>query len=456
MRLPLTVPLENRDDTTAKDARMVNLIAEKRGTTYGVRKRPGLSAITSPPTGVGYGTYNWNGVLYNLVGTTLYAGATSAATGVSGTGAGLFSFSETKGGTPRLVFKSNTAFNVFDGTAYSNINQAFLNNTVPGVVYLDGYTFVMGSNRQINNSGIDDPTTWNSLDFITAEIEPGTGIAIAKHLNYVTAFTDRSVEFFYDAANSTGSPLLPFSGNVIKFGCAYGWSVAGVDGITFWVAQSRSGGLFVAQLTDLHPTPVSNAQVELLLENTAWTQQQVTAFAFRTSGHIYYMLTLGAFITLIYDASTQLWYEWYTPGNSIMSASGQTLLNNTPVIQDTSGQLHTISAESSTDNGSVIVSDLYTPIFDGGTTRIKRLGLLELVGDKQPSSTVNINWSDDDYTTWTTPLPVDMSVERSTLRQLGSFRRRSFHLNHASATPLWIEHAELGIAASPRDPKGNG
>src|SRR3972149_365179 len=67
--------------------------------------------------------------------------------------------------------------------------------TVPGIVFLDGYFFVMDTNAIIYASGLQDATTWNALDFVTAQIEPGVGKALAKSQNYVIAFKEWSTEF---------------------------------------------------------------------------------------------------------------------------------------------------------------------------------------------------------------------------------------------------------------------
>ena len=67
--------------------------------------------------------------------------------------------------------------------------------TVPGIVYLDSYFFVMDTNAVIYNSALNDPTTWDALDIITAEKEPGAGVALAKSQSYVIALKEWSTEF---------------------------------------------------------------------------------------------------------------------------------------------------------------------------------------------------------------------------------------------------------------------
>ena len=67
--------------------------------------------------------------------------------------------------------------------------------TVPGIVYLDSYFFVMDTNAVIYNSALNDPTSWDALDIITAEKEPGAGVALAKSQSYVIALKEWSTEF---------------------------------------------------------------------------------------------------------------------------------------------------------------------------------------------------------------------------------------------------------------------
>lgn len=113
--------------------------------------------------------------------------------------------------------------------------------TVPGIVYLDNTFYVMGTTAIIYGSNLNDATTWNALNFIQAQIEPGLGKALAKTQNYVIAFKEWSTEFFYDNANPTGSPLSPVQNGFNLIGCASGGSVANLDGILFWVSQLPKG-----------------------------------------------------------------------------------------------------------------------------------------------------------------------------------------------------------------------
>ena len=181
--------------------------------------------------------------------------------------------------------------------------------TVPGIVYLDGYFFVMDENAVIYNSALSDPTAWNALDFISANIEPGSGVAIAKAQNYLIALKSWSTEFFYDAANPVGSPLSPVMNAFTLIGCASGDSVASIDGTIAWVSKTRQKGRAVHIMAGLEQQKVSTPDIERILNADALTN--VYAYGVKISGHTFYVLGLkDSGITLVYDFTSQSWALW--------------------------------------------------------------------------------------------------------------------------------------------------
>lgn len=181
--------------------------------------------------------------------------------------------------------------------------------TVPGIVYLDGYFFVMDRNAVIYSCALGDPTTWNALDFITANIEPGSGIAIAKSQNYIIAMKAWSTEFFYDAGNATGSPLSPVLSAFTLVGCASGDSVANIDGTIAWVSKTREKGRAVYVMDGLAQTKVSTPDIERILN--ADSLANVYSYGVKISGHTFYVLGLkDSNITLVYDLTSGAWAQW--------------------------------------------------------------------------------------------------------------------------------------------------
>lgn len=115
------------------------------------------------------------------------------------------------GGNPRIVFLCG------DGTIYhtdefgGDLQQAQPTqalNPACGLEFINGYLFAVGANGSIYNSGVGgDLLSWNTTDFIDAEMYPDPVTFLAKQKNYLVAFGSQSIEFFYDAAIEVGSPL---------------------------------------------------------------------------------------------------------------------------------------------------------------------------------------------------------------------------------------------------------
>ena len=230
--------------------------------------------------------------------------------------------------------------------------------TVPGVVYLDGYFFVMDDKARIWNSSLGDGTSWDALDFITAEKEPGGGVAIGKSQNYVIALKEWSIEFFYDAANAVGSPLSPVESGFSLVGCASGESLANLDGLLMWVSQTRQKGRSVHLLDGMSPVQLSTPDIERILN--ADDLATVYSYGLKTSGHRFYVLTLvTSNITLVYDLGTKLWYEW-----SSLTLNGSSKSVSTMTRSDTTVTV-TATAHGFSDGDPVLIAGANQSDYNG-------------------------------------------------------------------------------------------
>jgi len=204
--------------------------------------------------------------------------------------------------------------------------------TVRGVVWLDATFYVMDSDATIYGSDLNAATSWNALNFITAQIEPGAGVALQKSQNYVIALKEWSTEFFYDAANAVGSPLSVVENGFNLIGCASGGSVANLDGTVFWVSQTRQKGRGVYMMVGLEHQQISTPDVERILNLS--TLATVYSYGVRIAGHTFYVLTLvDQNVTLVYDATTKLWATWSSlTAAASVSVSSINLVNTTATV----------------------------------------------------------------------------------------------------------------------------
>lgn len=247
----------------------------------------------------------------------------------------------------------------FNGTTVTKISDVdYPSSTVPGIAYLDSTFYVMDSGAKIYGSELGDPSSWSALNYIVAEVEPGDGVALAKSANYVVAFKEWSTEFFYDAANPTGSPLSPVLNGFTLIGCASGYSVAQVDKMTFWIAQTHQKGRCVYMMIGTDQTPISTPDVErvLALDNLS----TVYAYGLRIAGHIFYILTLvNTTKTLVYDVSAQNWYQW-------TSLTAATAVSVSSIVRvDTLATVTTATAHGLSDGDPVTIAGASQSDYNG-------------------------------------------------------------------------------------------
>ena len=218
----------------------------------------------------------------------------------------------TASGAAGFVMKSTRDAYYFDAGVLTKITDVdYPDPTVPGVEYLDGYFFVMDADGVIYNSDLENPASWNALNYITAEAESDSGVAISKHQNYIVALKDYTTELFYDAANATGSPLSPYGNTAIQIGCAHGRSVAKIDGGIAFMSRSKSEGRSVHYFSpeSFAPVEIANEDVQRILG--AATLTNVYSYGIRIDGHPLYVLTLkDDNLTIVFDFATKLWSQW--------------------------------------------------------------------------------------------------------------------------------------------------
>lgn len=376
-------------------------------------------------------------IFYNGQLFTVTVAGTTGSTGPTDTSGTAFS-----NGSATLVWAGIAA------TATALLNGFPTSSTVvPGAAYFDTYIFVMTSDGKIWNSEPNNPNNWDALNFITAEAEPDQGVALAKHLNYLIAFGQWSTEFFYDAANTVGSPLLPNQTFRIEFGCANGDSVVEMEQTVVWVGVGQNTGRMVLMLDGTRPIQVSDASIERILNGSSLTN--VRAYSLKVSGHYFYVLNLlDDNMTLVLDVKSKQWCIWTSyldNKEDILDGVFYTSYNNKSYSLDNlDGKLYNISEESYSDDAGPIQFRIRTNLIDASSTKRKFIGRLEVVGDKI-GATLRVRHTDDDYNNWSQYRNVDLNANRSVLYQNGSFRRRAYEFFSTDDVPLRLQACEVDV-----------
>lgn len=449
-RLPLVINPENRADSTSKDAQLINGYMEKTQTgEYQLYSRPGLGGSSQPPGGsaAGAGVYNWLGDTYSVFAATVYKNGSSIGT-VDSTG-GVYRFTSSSGATPKLVLGNGVKGYYSDGTTVSSIKTGDADFQEPfykGWAYLDKTIYYMTTPNKIYGSDLDDPTSWDILNLINAQIAQDKGVGLDKQLVYTIAFKQWTTEVFYDAANSTGSPLSTVQGAKVNYGCATIESVQDIDGTLYWICTNRNSSPQIIAMDNLKPMIISTPAIERLIDDADFTQ--CYSFSLKEWGHWFYVVTLPASnLTLVYDIKERLWARWTdTNGNYFPIVSATFNSAGRHILQHVSnGKLYIMDATYVNDDGALFTTDIYTPNFDGGTRRGKQLNFMWFIGDRTPGSILQVRHNDSDYKAdkWSNFRTVDMNAKRPFLDRCGSFERRAYHLSHRCNARLRMQAIDL-------------
>lgn len=272
------------------------------------------------------------------------------------------------------MLKGTGAAFTLTGTAATAISDPqYPANTARGLQYLDGTFYVLTPAGVIWNSlaAADDPTDWPTDGFITAEFEPDTGIRLGKALNYIVAFGQWSTQLFWDAANSTGSPLSPVNNGVLLIGCASANSVAQTESTLIWMGQRKAenstahAGRLIALMVGTSYEELSTPDVCRILE--ADDLVAVRAAIIEMGGHSWYLLGLGTSgITLVFDMKNKQWYVW----TRLAAGAAKTIA----AISQTNGLVTGTSTGHGFSDGDPVVISGVTPATFNGTLNVNVTG----------------------------------------------------------------------------------
>jgi len=313
----------------------------------------------------------------------------------------------------------------------------------PHVVFLDGYLFMVKSGTSdIYNSNLNDPLLYTAGDFISAEMIADTLIRIARLNNYILALGTASIEFFYDAAVETASPLKRVDTPVKNVGY--------LGGLTthlnkmYFVGQTQNTAPEVYVMEDWKLDSLDNPPLRRYIQpHTAFSGAVVT-----NGGHDFYVLTVGT-ITYWMDLETKIWTRLAFQGTNAfalqdaMMVPRVTIGNVSVLIPTTGTALYFFNPTVYQDAGTNFTAEVqtYKEMFD--TYHEKYMARLMAITDKAGAGSLVISWTDDDYVTYSATRTVDLTDRRPRLHRLGNFVERAFRFTQSSNHPLKLHHFEV-------------
>jgi hypothetical protein len=323
----------------------------------------------------------------------------------------------------------------------------------PCPIFFDGYVFILGEDGSLYNSDIQDPTSWDALNFITPEMYPDKALWLTRQANQLCVVSSSSVEFFYDAANADGSPLNRTPQAVIQIGSPYQYSIASSDGLIMMLANSPNGGLYVVGIESLKMNPVSNivtnraiSEYIISLNLPAGTVSSgIYGNLLRVDGHFFYVLYIWG-KQFVYDIVERVWVEFLiSPSTNTLPVyttmkQGETIFSFDQFLCRFDSTYYYDGPEF-----RQIPVTIQTNLIDGGNLNRKFCRKMYLVGDNYTSTnTVTVSWTDNDFQSFHGNRTIDL-VDRPIMTQCGAFRRRGFKIEHSENNALRLEFIELEL-----------
>jgi hypothetical protein len=314
----------------------------------------------------------------------------------------------------------------------------------PNLIFIDGYIVVAKvGTGDMYNSDNNAPLSWTAGNFIDAEIEADTIVRLFKVSNYIVAAGKETLEYFWDAAIATGSPFQRNDTPVKRI--SYLAAAAQEQNITYFIGKELNSDYQVYKMYDFKCEPVGTSMMSRYL-NTLGTDYNtwvgnIVAF----QGHRFYVVAAGT-KTYAMDLETGLWTRFAYQNNStfniIRSHGYRSATSNTTIfaLGDGTSTWYKFDETLYQDNGNPFSCVIVTDTNDFGTLNRKNMHRLTFYAD-QPPIDVNmlVQWTDDDYQTYTTGVTTNMNSELPCVRQLGNFRQRAFKFTFSANSLLRIQ-----------------
>lgn len=195
------------------------------------------------------------------------------------------------------------------GTSLTQIADADFPNGAKHITVMNGRAIVDGTSLDTFwISDDEDPTSWNALNFASAEKRPDDLVLPYAIEDILWLLGKYSAEPWVYNAN-VDFPYAPIEGAVANWGIQAGNSLAEGDKTLFWLAKSKSGQNVVVMARGTQLQEISPPWLVYQIGRLS-TTDDAEGFFYQQAGHAFYVLTFPkALKTWVYDLTTG---EWHT------------------------------------------------------------------------------------------------------------------------------------------------
>jgi hypothetical protein len=257
------------------------------------------------------------------------------------------------------------------GSTFAQIADADFPNGANTCAWLDGQFIVD------DGSGSDafyispDGTSWDALDFATAESAPDGIVRVFVDHGQLLLFGESTNAPWGNLGNAD-FPFAPIKGAISQFGLAARWSLTPYNDSVAFVAKNTMGQVQVMVLEGNTPRVISSQEIDSLINDYS-TVSDATAYSYLLGGHPMLQVNFPtAGKSWLYDGSTGMWspLEYGLSGARHRGELHLDFLNQNLIADYSTGDIYVLDPDVYTDNGTAIAREIITRHFYAGNLRV--------------------------------------------------------------------------------------
>lgn len=313
MLLNIIKPSYDGKAVEASGTRLINMIIVRNKINdkyeYILSPTPGLSSYVTIPKSPVRGMHEKNGTLYVVGGDTLYkVDQTDTVTSIGTVGDGDNHY-EIVSNTDYLLM-SNGEKNYtyrFSTSTLTELTDTDFPSSTASIAAVGDYFFAH-SGKTIYFSGVNDPTSWSALDFITAELTQEDVVALHAFQDFLLIAGTRRTQIAQIVGGT--DPVRNLLGLLPKYGCAAKNSISEGTEAVYFLARGMQGGLTVLKIDrSFEAVKIADEGLHHKLDGYT-TVSDAEGFLYQKEGREYYQLTFPTEgKTWLYDVELDYWSE---------------------------------------------------------------------------------------------------------------------------------------------------
>lgn len=324
---------------------------------------------------------------------------------------------------------------------------------VVDVAYINGYfLWVTRDSGQFVWSSILDGTSYDGLDFATAEESPDNLVAIIVDHEEVLLFGTKTIETWVSTGDGS-APFIRRLGATRERGVISRASIAQLDNTVFFVGDDRIVYRIGEGLERISTFAIEGALSSVSYSNRA----DISGRAYAQDGHTFYVLDLPGQGTYVYDLATGLWHQRRSNNlvlwgcDSLRSVTGRWLAGSR-----VDGTIYYLDHDAYTEAFGAITREATAgiPVQQGRPVAFS-VSLDIQTGDgplagQGADPEVTLAWSDDLGRSWSTEIPKSIGKigeynKTVTWRRLGRMKTpgRVYRWRITDPVPVVIHGARI-------------